>query len=32
VAYNHLPDRFPLTKFPVDVLRSGLFLSAQQRW
>jgi hypothetical protein len=32
VAYNQLPDKFPLTKFPVDVLRSGLFLTDQQRW
>jgi hypothetical protein len=32
VAYNQLPDKFPLTKFPIDVLRSGLFLTAQQRW
>ena len=32
VAYNQLPEKFPLTQFPIDVLRSGLFLTAQQRW
>jgi hypothetical protein len=32
VAYNQLPDQFPLRNFPLESLASGLFLSDRQRW
>jgi hypothetical protein len=32
LAYNQLPNKFPLRKFPLDSLRSGLFITDRQRW
>jgi hypothetical protein len=32
VAFNQLPDHFPLVNFPLESLSSGLFLSDRRRW
>jgi hypothetical protein len=32
VSLNQLPDKFPLTHFPLEALASGLFLADRQRW
>jgi hypothetical protein len=32
VAYNQLPQSFPLVNFPLETLGSGLFLSDRKRW
>ena len=31
-VYNHLPNKFPLSQFPLDSLGSGLFLCDHKRW
>jgi hypothetical protein len=32
LAYEQLPDRFPLRNFPQGTLASGLFVADHQRW